>query len=171
MIKIDIYPVKICSRDADDPKKLESIVSIVPEAVEDSFKENSETAPTVNINVCVDSNKPEDIEYLHSMNWFTTFYLYSGVYKLINRVNFACNIVVNKEVEFSDDTKDALNHMFEHFVEKFKETVEDAQKHVTIWSNDPAFTITIADPEEQKEVKEEDVVTDTNDNSISETGV
>ena len=89
MTKIDIFPVKICSRSNDDPKSLESIISIIPEAVEDTFKENSETAPTVNINICIDSNKPDDIEYLHGMNWFTAFYMYSGVYKLVNRVNFA----------------------------------------------------------------------------------
>ena len=169
MTKIDIFPVKICSRNNDDPKSLESIISIIPEAVEDTFKENSETVPTVNINVCIDSNKPEDIEYLHGMNWFTAFYMYSGVYKLVNRVNFACNIVVNKDVEFSDDIKNELNHMFEHFVDKFKETVEDTRKHITIWPNDPAFSITIADPEpEEEKVTEEDASTD---NSVPESGV
>ena len=58
--------------------------------------------------------------------------------------------------------------MFEHFVDKFKETVEDTRKHVTIWPNDPAFSITIVDPEPEEKVNEEDAATD---NSVPESGV
>ena len=60
-------------------------------------------------------------------------------------------------------------HLSEENADKFKETVEDTRKHITIWPNDPAFSITIADPEpEEEKVTEEDASTD---NSVPESGV
>lgn len=155
-MKFDIYPIKICvkGRNADNPEELSSIMTVIPEAVEDSFNKE-DTPPVINIKLLIDSNIQDDIDYLHSLLWFDTFISYTGVFNLINRVNFSCSIEVNNNTEFSDTNKDDLNHMFSHFIEEFKRFVEDTKTHIVIWPKQPAFSITTPDPVEVN--KEEEV--------------
>lgn len=155
-MKFDIYPVKICVKvtNEDNKEELRPIVTIVPEAVEDTFNKEG-TIPTVSIKFAVDSNNAEDIAYLHDMMWFNGFVVHTGIYNLINRVNFACGIEINKDVEFSDDVKNELNHIFEHFIEHFKAYIDDRRSHVIIWPDQPVFTITVPDPVESEESKKE----------------
>ena len=151
-MKYDIYPIKICvrGRNQEKPEELSSIMTIIPEAVEDSFNK-PDTPPTINIKLLIDSNNLEDIDYLHSRLWFDQFISYTGIYNLINKVNFACAIEVNNQVEFTDSNKEDLNHMFEHFIEDFKRFVEDTKTHIVVWPEQPVFTITTPDPEKEKE--------------------
>ncbi len=155
-MKYDVNPIKICvrGRNSEKPEELTSIVTVIPEAVEDTFNKE-DTVPTINIKLLIDSNNQDDIDYLHRMFWFDKFITYTGIYNLINRVNFSCSIEVNNEVEFSDTNKDDLNHMFEHFVEAFRNFVDDTKEHIVIWPERPAFSITTPDPvKEDKPVEE-----------------
>lgn len=155
-MKFDVYPIKICARgrNAEKPEELTSIMTIIPEAVENTFNKGNET-PVINIKLLIDSNNQDDIDYLHRLLWFDKFIAYTSLFNLINKVNFACSIEVNNSVEFTDVQKDDLNHMFEHFVSSFKDFVEDTKEHVVIWPEQPAFSITTPDPvKEEKPVEE-----------------
>lgn len=155
-MKYDVYPIKICvkGRNSEKPEELTSIMTIIPEAVEDTFNKE-DTPPTINIKLLIDSNNQDDIDYLHRLFWFDKFIAYTGIFNLVNKVNFACAIEVNNAVEFTDVQKDDLNHIFEHFVEAFKLFVEDTKEHAIIWPDQPAFSITTPDPiKEEKPVEE-----------------
>ncbi len=154
-MKLDIYPIKICvrGRNPEKPEELTSIMTVLPEAVEDTFN-NPESPPTVNIKLLIDSSVLEDLEYLHSLMWFDKFISFTGIYRLINKVNFSCVIEVSNTLELRDELKDELNHMFDHFVELFKNTVEDTQNHLILWPEDPAFSIEVSQPIKTNETEE-----------------
>ena len=154
-MKLDIYPIKICvrGRNPEKPEELTSIMTVLPEAVEDTFN-NPETPPTVNIKLLIDSSALEDLEYLHSLVWFDKFISFTGIYRLINKVNFSCAIEVSNTLELRDELKDELNHMFDHFIELFKSTVEDTKTHLILWPEDPAFSIEVSQPVENNGTEE-----------------
>ena len=142
MTKVEIFPIKICSRKVENPDEFETIMSVNFEPDEESFKQK-ETAPTISVRLTIESNKPEDIEYICGLNWFDHFFTHTGIHNLLRRVNFACNIEVNDQIEFSDEVKDKLNASFGGFVSKLRTIIDDMDKYVTMWSENPVFAVTM----------------------------
>ena len=162
-MKIDIFSVKIgiTGRNTENPDEMTDImsVSIIPE--EETFKDK-EKVPVVNINFMVTSYKEEDIDYICSKKWVTSFLITSGIFQLFRRVNFACNIGVNNEDNYSKAVKDKLSNMLNEFVNMLEDIIND--KYVMAWTERPVFTVTTDEDaakenvEDTEEVKEDEAI-------------
>ena len=159
MAKIEIFPIKVCVRKEEKPEELESIMTITFEPDEESFKK-TDTVPNINVNLVVESNKDEHIDYICGLNWFDNFYAHTGIHNLLRRVNFACNIRVSDDVEFSEAAKEKLNASFGVFVSKLKGIIEDMNTYITLWPDTPLFTVTMGTEEEKTEAIEEGTPTE-----------
>ena len=153
-MKIDIFSVKIgiTGRNTENPDEMTDVmsVSIIPD--EETFKDK-ETVPVVNINFMVTSYKEEDIEYICSKKWVNSFLITSGIFQLFRRVNFACNIGVDNEDNYSKAVKDKLSNMLNEFVQMLEDIIND--KYVMAWTEKPVFAVT-TDEDAVKENAEED---------------
>ena len=148
--KVSIFPIKICARKS--PEELEPIMSIVFVPEEDTFNK-PETIPVIDINFLIETNKEEYIDYICSLEWFSTFYAHTNVHQLFKRVNFACNINVTDSIEFTEEMKEKLNAFFAVFVNKLKTLVDNLDKYLTLWQETPAFTITMGTEDEVAEAE------------------
>lgn len=161
MSKVEIFPIKIAARKEKTSEELTPIISIdfVPD--EESFNK-TDSIPTINVNLVIESNEENHINYICGLNWFDNFFTHTGIYNLLRRVNLACNITTSEGLELSDEIKENLNTAFSSFVNKLKTIIDDITTYVTLWPENPAFTITIGkeEPEEStpsstEEVKDE----------------
>ena len=147
MIKIEVFPIKVCVKSEAESDKLESIMTVNFEPDEESFK-NTDTPPNININLMVESNKEEDINYISELRWFDHFFARTGIGDLLTRVNFACNINVRDDIEFSEEAKEKLNAAFAVFVSKLQSIISDYAKYSVMWAQSPIFTVTLGTKDE-----------------------
>ena len=150
MIKVAVFPIKICAKKGTTPEELEQVLSVGFEPREDTFNK-PDTVPVIDINLMVETDNPEYIDYICSMNWFDDFYTYTNIYRLFRKVNFACNIKVIDAIELTDEAKEKLKALFNVFVARLQTIVEDLDKYATLCQESPIFTITMGTEEEAKE--------------------